>query len=78
MLKEERKKLFAALVTGKNLEKLLAEIVHRDEFSMTIEGGEPSMEHMLRLRLLEALRGFTMDSSMVYDEVWQEHALKEK
>jgi len=78
MLKEERKKLFVALVTGEKLEKLLAEIVHREEFIMTVEGGEPSLEHLLRLRLLEALRGYTMGDSMVYDEEWRKHALKEK
>ena len=76
MNEETNKKLFMALVTEKGLMELLGEVVRREEFIMTVDGGEPSLEHLLCLRLLEELRGFTMDSSMVYDEEWRKHVLE--
>ena len=78
MNEEEKKKLFISLVTEEGLEKMLGEMVHREEFIMNIDGGEPDLVHLLCIRLLEALRGDRELYSMVYDEEWREHALKKE
>ena len=72
------KELFISLVTEEGLEKVLAEAVHREEFIMTVDGGEPDLVHLLCLRLLEELRGYLMRDSMVYNEEWREHVLKKR
>jgi len=76
MNEEMNKKLFMALVTEKGLMELLGEVVHREEFNMTVDGGEPDLVHLLCLRLLEELRGYIMGNSMVYDEEWRKHVLE--
>lgn len=75
MSEEDKKKLFISLVKEEGMERVLAEMVHREEFIMTVDGGEPDLVHLLCLRLLEKLRGYPMRNSMVYDEEWREHAL---
>jgi len=78
MDKETNKKLFIALVTEERLEELLEEIVYGEEYDMAANGGEPDLEHLLRLRLLEALRGERALHSMIYNEGWREHVLESK
>ena len=78
MNEEEKKKLFISLVKEEGLEKVLEEVVHREEFIMTVDGGEPDLVHLLCLRLLEELRGYPMRNSIVYDEEWREHVLKKR
>jgi len=76
MDEKDKKKLFMALVTEEGLEEVLVKMVHREEIVMTVEGGEPSLEHLLRLRLLEAIRGHILGDSMVHDKEWRKRVLE--
>ena len=78
MNEEDKKRLYMVLITEEGLEEVLEGIANAEEYNMATNGGEPDLEYLLCLRLLEALQGEKELYSIVYDAEWREHVLKEE
>ena len=78
MNEKERKKLFGALITEDGLQVVLEDIVTGEEYNMQKDGGEPDIEYLLCVRLLETMRGEKIGWSLVNSEEWRKHVLKEE
>ena len=75
VIEEANYKLFVALLEGddKSIEEALYHYVYGNEYILAQDGGEPSMEHILAVKLLEKLKGERLIWSMIYQDVYLKH-----
>ena len=81
ILEKDEKALFDALLEGddKKIEYVLYRYVFDNEYCWAHDGGEPSLGHILAIKLLEKLRGQKCYMSIIYQTDYLRHVgIKEK
>lgn len=75
VIEEANYKLFVALLEGddKGIEEHLYHFVYGNEYILAHDGGEPSMEHILAVKLLEKIKGQKYYPSMIYQDFYLKH-----
>lgn len=73
-----KQEMFISLLKGdeKEIEDKLYNIYFTNEYLMAHRSGEPDLEHILAVKLLEKLRGQKMYMSIIYQEAYLEHIFK--
>ena len=75
----EGQELFIALLRGdrRDIQDKLLRYVFSSEYLLCHDGGEPSMEHILAVKLLECMGiGSRVAMSIIYQEAYLEHIFK--
>ena len=72
---DEGQQLFIALLEGddKEIEDKLYHYVYGNEYCLAHDGGEPDLEDVLAIKLLEKLRVRKMYGSIIYSDRYLEH-----
>lgn len=77
-IEKNAKSMFLALLEGKDsdISEKLEVFVFNSEYLLAHDGGEPDLEHILAVKLLEKMKGRKLGMSMIYQKDYLEHVRK--
>lgn len=80
IIEESRKELFISLLKGNksDIQEKLLQYVFDNEYLLAHDGGEPDMEHILAVKLLECMGISKLGVSIIYSKEYLEHVFKKE
>ena len=74
-MKEESKDLFIALLEDDDdkIEEKLLSYIYGMEYNWATDGGEPDLDDILAIKLIEKIKGHKYYASMIYQDRYLEH-----
>lgn len=80
VIEESRKELFISLLKGNrtDIQEKLLQYVFDNEYLLCHDGGEPDMDHILAVKLLECMGINKLTTSIIYSDRYLDHVFKKE